>query len=132
MELQKMFIDGEVVAEAPCVIPEGSFDKGTMMVGGSGLTSSRVMLGSLDEVHLLSRALTDEEVAADSADQNDAIVWLDFEDRVETEREQEMYFAYGGDWMDTPNSGNFCQNGLIFPDRTIQPELLEVKKVYQC
>ena len=33
--------------------------------------------------------------------------------------------------MDAPNSGNFCQNGLVFPDRTPQPELLEVKKVYQ-
>ena len=33
--------------------------------------------------------------------------------------------------MDSPNAGNFCQNGLVFPDRTAQPELLEVKKVYQ-
>lgn len=127
----KLFVDGALAAEAPFVIPEGSFETGTMMVGGSALTSSRILLGSLDEVHLLSRALTDEEVEAGSADQKDAIVWLDFEDRTETEREQEQYFAYGGDWMDSPNSGNFCQNGLVFPDRTIQPELLEVKKVYQ-
>lgn len=89
------------------------------------------MLGTLDEVHMVSKALTDEEIASDSADQADAIIWLDFENREETEREQETYFAYGGDWLEAPNSGNFCQNGLIFPDRTIQPELLEVKKVYQ-
>jgi len=41
------------------------------------------------------------------------------------------YYAYGGDWGDKPNSGNFCVNGLIFPDRTVQPELWEVKRVYQ-
>ena len=127
----KLYIDGELAAEAPYVIPEGSFEDGTMSLGGSGLFSARVMLGTLDEVHLVSKALTAEEIAADSADQADAIIWLDFENREETPREQEQYFAYGGDWLDSPNSGNFCQNGLIFPDRTIQPELLEVKKVYQ-
>ncbi|MHC4512147.1 MAG: beta-galactosidase, LacZ type [Planctomycetota bacterium] len=41
------------------------------------------------------------------------------------------YFAYGGDFGDEPNSGSFCINGLVFPDRTVQPELWEVKKVYQ-
>jgi len=41
------------------------------------------------------------------------------------------WFAYGGDFGDEPNSGSFCINGLIFPDRTIHPSLWEVKKVYQ-
>ena len=41
------------------------------------------------------------------------------------------YFAYGGDYGDKPNSGSFCINGLVFPDRKVQPELWEVKKVYQ-
>jgi len=43
----------------------------------------------------------------------------------------EEFFAYGGDFGDTPNSGNFCINGLVFPDRQIPPKLWEVKKVYQ-
>jgi len=43
----------------------------------------------------------------------------------------EKYWAYGGDFGDTPNSGSFCLNGLVYPDRTIKPSLLEVKKVYQ-
>lgn len=132
----KLFLDGKLEAEAPCVIPEGSFEVGTMMVGGSGLSGlegsgSKVMLGSLDEVHLMSKAMTEEELAADHTEDDSAVVWLDFEDREETAREQETYFAHGGDWMDSPNSGNFCHNGLVFPDRTPQPELLEVKKVYQ-
>ena len=28
------------------------------------------------------------------------------------------YWAYGGDFGDTPNDLNFCLNGLIWPDRT--------------
>ena len=127
----KLYIDGALAGETPCIIPEGSFEAGTMMVGGSGLSSSKVMLGSLDEVHLISKALTEEELAAERKEDDSAVVWLDFENGEETPREQETYFAHGGDWMDAPNSGNFCQNGLVFPDRTPQPELLEVKKVYQ-
>ncbi|HLR61593.1 MAG TPA: glycoside hydrolase family 2 TIM barrel-domain containing protein [Lentibacillus sp.] len=45
--------------------------------------------------------------------------------------EDESYFAYGGDWGDEPNDGNFLANGLVSADRTVQPELKEVKKVYQ-
>ncbi|MBR6420885.1 MAG: DUF4981 domain-containing protein [Oscillospiraceae bacterium] len=41
------------------------------------------------------------------------------------------YFAYGGDWGDRPNDGSFCENGIISPDRTPQPELAEVKFQYQ-
>ncbi len=41
--------------------------------------------------------------------------------------------AYGGDWGDenTPSDDNFCINGLILPNREINPHLLEVKQVYQ-
>ncbi|MBN1271045.1 MAG: DUF4981 domain-containing protein [Candidatus Aminicenantes bacterium] len=41
------------------------------------------------------------------------------------------FWAYGGDFGDHPNDGNFCINGLVFPDRKIPPKLWEVKKVYQ-
>lgn len=41
------------------------------------------------------------------------------------------YYAYGGAWNDAINSGDFCQNGIVSPDRTIQPEGAEVKYVYQ-
>ena len=43
------------------------------------------------------------------------------------------YWAYGGDfgaWMYTHDE-NFCCNGLVSPDRTPHPGLMEVKKVYQ-
>jgi beta-galactosidase len=44
---------------------------------------------------------------------------------------RKWYYAYGGDYDDTPNDGNFCINGLILPDRQESSKLWEVKKVYQ-
>ena len=41
------------------------------------------------------------------------------------------FYAYGGDYGDTPNDANFNFNGLVRADRTPEPELLEVKRVYQ-
>ncbi len=39
------------------------------------------------------------------------------------------YYAYGGDFGDRPNDGNFCLDGLVYPDRTPHTGLLELKKV---
>ncbi len=41
------------------------------------------------------------------------------------------FYAYGGDYGDQPNSGNFCINGVVAPDRSLNPHAHEVKKVYQ-
>ncbi|MFA9392760.1 MAG: glycoside hydrolase family 2 TIM barrel-domain containing protein [Prolixibacteraceae bacterium] len=43
------------------------------------------------------------------------------------------YWGYGGDFEPEGihNDSNFCLNGLVFPDQTIQPAMWEVKKVYQ-
>jgi beta-galactosidase len=34
-------------------------------------------------------------------------------------------WAYGGDFGDTPNDGNFCADGLVWPDRRPKPALWE-------
>ncbi|MFV0606000.1 MAG: glycoside hydrolase family 2 TIM barrel-domain containing protein [Niabella sp.] len=41
------------------------------------------------------------------------------------------YLAYGGDFGDKPNDGQFVMNGIIFGDREPKPQYYEVKKVYQ-
>ncbi len=41
------------------------------------------------------------------------------------------FWAYGGDFGDMPNDGNFVINGLLAPDRTPHPHYYEVKHVYQ-
>ncbi|NOV02049.1 glycoside hydrolase family 2 TIM barrel-domain containing protein [Paenibacillus planticolens] len=56
--------------------------------------------------------------------------WIDQSIRKETS-EGVSYQAYGGDFGDMPNDGNFCGNGLIFADRTPSPKIYEVKKCYQ-
>ncbi len=43
----------------------------------------------------------------------------------------ETYWAYGGDFGDKPNDGNFCCNGLVFPDLSYSAKALNVKKIYQ-
>jgi beta-galactosidase/beta-glucuronidase len=41
------------------------------------------------------------------------------------------WFAYGGDFGDQPNDGNFCIDGLVSPDRAPHPGLIEYKKVLE-
>ena len=58
--------------------------------------------------------------------------WVDQGLKTKNEKGEE-YWAYGGDFgpKNVPSLGNFCLNGIVFPDRTPQPALYEVKKVYQ-
>lgn len=43
---------------------------------------------------------------------------------------KEMYF-YGGDFGEELHDGNFCMDGLVFPDRTPHTGLLEYRNVYR-
>ena len=65
--------------------------------------------------------------------------WVDQDMRAER-REDGKYkaapftgsaLAFGGMFGDNPGDGNFCDNGVIFADRTKSAKLREVKRVYQ-
>ena len=61
---------------------------------------------------------------------------LDITDRDEALKcvknpDSEYFIAYGGDFGDTPNSGNFCLNGIFPVDFSSTPKSEEVKYVYQ-
>ncbi|WP_136607943.1 beta-galactosidase subunit alpha [Paenibacillus dokdonensis] len=59
-------------------------------------------------------------------------VWEWTDHGLQTVDEQgRSYYAYGGDFGDVPNNSNFCMDGLLFPDRTPSPGLLELKKVIE-
>lgn len=45
--------------------------------------------------------------------------------------QDDEYWAYGGDFGDQPNDGNFCIKGLVGSDRVPYPHYYEVQKVYQ-
>jgi beta-galactosidase/beta-glucuronidase len=56
--------------------------------------------------------------------------WIDHGIRQKTADGRE-FFAYGGDFGDHPNDGNFIADGLVFPDRTPSPGLTEYMKVIE-
>ncbi|HOS42059.1 MAG TPA: glycoside hydrolase family 2 TIM barrel-domain containing protein, partial [Armatimonadota bacterium] len=56
--------------------------------------------------------------------------WVDHGIRQFTEAGEE-WFAYGGDFGDRPNDGNFCIDGLNFPDRIAHSGLIEYKKILE-
>jgi len=49
-----------------------------------------------------------------------------------TNEKGERYYAYGGDYgTNMPSDNTFLNNGIVFPDRTPQPGLYEVKKAHE-
>ncbi|WP_417444493.1 glycoside hydrolase family 2 TIM barrel-domain containing protein [Joostella sp.] len=58
--------------------------------------------------------------------------WVDQGILAKTE-EGNNYWGYGGDFnaANIQNDANFCLNGIVNPDRTPHPGLIELKKVYQ-
>ena len=56
--------------------------------------------------------------------------WMDQGIRRFTE-DGEAWFAYGGDFGDTPNDRNFCFNGLLGPTQDPHPGLWEYKKILE-
>ncbi len=55
--------------------------------------------------------------------------WLDHGIR-RTTPDGRPYWAYGGDFGEPLHDGNFITDGLVFPDRTPSPGLVEVKAVF--
>ncbi|MCR8642753.1 beta-galactosidase subunit alpha [Paenibacillus sp. N1-5-1-14] len=59
-------------------------------------------------------------------------IWEWFDHGIQTIHEDgSVYYRYGGDFGDDPTNGNFCIDGLLMPDRTPSPSLLEYKKVIE-
>lgn len=58
-------------------------------------------------------------------------IW-DFIDQsiYQTAEDGTRYFGYGGDFGERVHDDNFCANGLLLPDRTLQPEMAEVRYQY--
>ena len=58
--------------------------------------------------------------------------WADATFAIKDEKGNDIW-AYGGDmgFVGVPNDSNFCANGLVAADRTLNPHIHEVKKVYQ-
>ncbi|WP_261131973.1 glycoside hydrolase family 2 TIM barrel-domain containing protein [Bacillus sp. Marseille-Q3570] len=126
----KLYADDEMLAEKEF---SGEIKSNSYPVNiGRNAEKGRTTNAVIDQVRIYDRALTIDELKdEDRSPGEGTVLWMDFDNMKEEEYEQKEYFAYGGDWGDNPNDGNFLDNGLVFPDREVQPELWEVKKVYQ-
>ena len=58
-------------------------------------------------------------------------IWEFTDHSVQIDADGKKGYTYGGDFGDVPNDGNFCVDGLVYPDRRVHTGLLEAKKVYQ-
>ncbi len=137
----KLYLDGKEVAS---VASEFGMVSGPNQVGiGADLTYDAqnpnvpdTFKGLIDNVRIYDKALTLAELnnTARKSDDN-TLLWLDFNETTDKNYDQDKYFSFGGDWQDipegNPNNKNFCSNGLVSADRTVQPELEQVKYIYQ-
>ncbi len=104
-------------------------------VGRNSEMTDRVCDLPIREARIYGRALAPGEVASPASRKPDELRLLLDLSHVTGESfplgRVAKYFAYGGDFGDQPNDGNFCINGLVQPDRRPNPHLYEVGKVYQ-
>ncbi len=137
----KLYLDGELVASNTDSV--GIVSGGNAVGIGADITYDAqnpnvpsYFSGLIDDVHIYNTALSEKEIKSPKRQPDEhTVVWLDFENAEEKAYDQEEYFSFGGDWQSipegNPNNKNFCANGLVSADRTVQPELVEVKKLYQ-
>lgn len=137
----KLYLDGKEVAST---VSDFGIVSGPNAVGiGADLTYDAqnpnvpaTFKGVLDNVRIYDRALSLEELNDTGRKADDStLLWLDFNSTTDKTYEQNTYYSFGGDWQDipqgNPNNKNFCANGLVSADRTVQPELEQVKYIYQ-
>ena len=152
----KIYCDGELLATKAYTGAVASRDEALGI--GYDVTHGRSFDGDMALGRIYTKALTADELNAQNsatpaitADSEDVLAWVDYSVGIQelesqywdyystSDEHQTLYneymdgkfFGYGGDYGDKPNSGSFCVNGLVSPDRDVQPELYEVKYQYQ-
>lgn len=56
-------------------------------------------------------------------------IWEWYDHGIYTEEDGHTYYRYGGNYGDFPTNENFCIDGVLMPDRTPSPALLEYKQI---
>ena len=128
-QTMRMYIDGELKASKDVVLNITHFDYCfAINKNSTPSVSSRVTDAYVNYVKIFNTAKSIEEINSASYTDNDCILWMDMAEAfVTTEVGGYEFDSYGGDWGDSTNSGMFCANGIVYADRTPQPELFEVK-----
>lgn len=152
----KIYCDGELVGSGNgnTTIASSSVALGV----GCSADNGRTFDGEISMGRVYSRALSLEEINAQNSTtpaitekSDDVLLWADFSGLTvdesskpydyyaDTDAHANLYsdeikgsfYGYGGDSGESPNDNSFCVNGLVSPDRDVQPELYEVKYQYQ-
>lgn len=56
-------------------------------------------------------------------------IWEWYDHGILTTEGENTYYRYGGNYGDFPTNGNFCIDGILMPDRSPSPALLEYKQI---
>lgn len=152
----KIYCDGELIGSGNgnTTIASSSVALGV----GCSADNGRTFDGEISMGRVYSRALSLEEINAQNSTtpaitekSDDVLLWADFSGLTvdesskpydyyaDTDAHTNLYsdeikgnfYGYGGDSGESPNDNSFCVNGLVSPDRDVQPELYEVKYQYQ-
>ncbi len=118
----RLFIDGKLAA----IVPATGRLRRTMVPVNIGRDAERNTDGhlgwlahiSVDQVRIHREAFDIGELIKLDRPNESTLLWLDFE---EYDR-GDPYFSYG--------VSPFCINGMVFPDRSVQPELWQAKATY--
>lgn len=152
----KIYCDGVLLGEGN---GNTSIASGSVALGvGCSADNGRTFDGEISMGRVYSRALSLEEIKAQNGTtpaitekSDDVVLWADFagltvdesskpyDYYAEKDAHANLYsdeikgnfYGYGGDSGESPNDNSFCVNGLVSPDRDVQPELYEVKYQYQ-
>ncbi|GGX97171.1 beta-galactosidase [Streptomyces minutiscleroticus] len=96
----------------------------------------REFSGTIRRARIYDRPLTAAELASEGRGPDDDGVrfWFDAATVEHTEKRSpdRTFLAYGGDWGDNPNDGNFCADGIVTADRGHTGKAAEVKRVQQA
>ncbi len=132
-----LYLDGTAVSRTTDRVPDSTTAQ--IALGTDAENPGRVFSGVIRIARVYARALdaaeiTDEPAAAGRGpDDPDVRLWFDATTAGYTEQApaEPTFLAYGGDWGDNPNDGNFCANGIITAERGLGGKAVEVKHVYQ-
>ena len=130
-----LYVDGTVRATRTATRRPGS-NTAPLALGNDTDNFTREFSGTIRAARIYARALSAAELAADDRTPADDGVrfWFDAATvgvRAEKPR-QKTFFAYGGDWGDNPNDGNFVADGIVTADRGHTGKAAEIKRVYQA
>jgi beta-galactosidase len=125
----KLFVDGRELATAPA---RGAIDSNNypLGIGIDTQRGGRAFNGSIRSVRIHPRAFAAAELAPSAATSSGAVLDISLAEATRAPGELE-FFAYGGDFGDQPNDGNFCCNGVVAADLRPNPHAAEVFHQYR-